>query len=49
MTPYDTTELSTAVGEELDVIVDDNLSGWLWCRSSPGAEGWVPQNTVTDL
>jgi hypothetical protein len=45
-TEYDTTELPTAVGEVLDVLVEDLRSGWLWCRSSSGREGWVPVKTV---
>lgn len=44
--PYDTTELPTAPGEALDVVMADDLSGWLWCRSSTGSEGWVPARTV---
>ncbi|MBJ7608854.1 MAG: hypothetical protein JF887_05420 [Candidatus Dormibacteraeota bacterium] len=40
--PYDITELATAPGEVLDVVMADDLSGWLWCRSSRGGEGWVP-------
>lgn len=43
---YDTTELATRVGETLEVIVEDTESGWLWCRSSTGTEGWVPLSTV---
>ena len=45
-TSYDTTELSTHVGELLDVLAEDNASGWLWCRSGGGSEGWVPINTL---
>ena len=44
--PYDTTELPTDVGETLEVIAEDRLGGWLWCRSAAGAEGWVPIRTV---
>ena len=43
---YDTTELATSVGEELAVLERDEVSGWLWCRSAQGREGWVPQSTV---
>jgi len=45
---YDTTELPTAIGEALDVVFEDLQSGWLWCRSSSGREGWVPTKTVED-
>lgn len=45
-TGYDTTELPTHVGEVLDVIAEDLASGWLWCRSREGREGWVPMNTL---
>jgi hypothetical protein len=46
---YDTTELPTTVGEQLTVTREDLDSGWLWCRSSAGREGWVPMKTVEDL
>jgi Variant SH3 domain len=45
---YDTTELPTVVGETLDVLVEDRQSGWLWCRSGQGREGWVPVNAVEE-
>ena len=41
-TAYDTTELATSAGEHLEVITEDIRSGWLWCRSRAGREGWVP-------
>lgn len=44
---YDTTELPTEVGDDLEVIHEDTDSGWLWCRSAVGREGWVPIKTVT--
>lgn len=44
--PYDTTELSTEVGEVLEVLARDLESGWLWCRSRTGNEGWVPVKTL---
>jgi hypothetical protein len=47
-TPYDTTELPTSEGERLEVVAEDRLSGWLWCRAADGREGWVPLNTVAD-
>jgi len=45
-TPYDTTELATSAGEEFEVIRRDDESGWLWCRSDHGTEGWVPIGTL---
>jgi len=45
-TAYDTTELATSAGEQLEVITEDIRSGWLWCRSREGREGWVPLNTL---
>ncbi len=44
---YDTTELPTEVGDDLDVIHEDTDSGWIWCRSVVGREGWVPIKTVS--
>ena len=45
-TAYDTTELPTHIGEILEVVTEDLTSGWLWCRSAEGREGWVPVKTV---
>ena len=45
---YDTTELPTEVGDYLRVVHEDAQSGWLWCRSAAGEEGWVPSKTVVD-
>ena len=42
----DTSELSTEV---LEVTEVDSQSGWLWCRSTTAAEGWVPSNTLKGL
>lgn len=47
-TAYDTSELPTRVGDVLDVLAEDLSSGWLWCRSSSGRQGWVPVRTVED-
>jgi len=47
-TEYDTTELPTAVGEVLDVLIEDLQRGWLWCRSGSGREGWVSVKTVEE-
>jgi SH3-like domain-containing protein len=44
---YDTTELPTRAGETLEVLAEDEPSGWLWCRSASGREGWVPVATVS--
>jgi hypothetical protein len=43
---YDTTELPTRAGESLEALEVDSLSGWIWCRSSDGREGWVPEKTL---
>jgi len=43
---YDTTQLSTVVGEQLEVLEEDAQSGWLWGRSARDREGWVPIKTV---
>ena len=45
-TPYNTTELATSSGEILEVVDRDDESGWLWCRSTDGREGWLPNRTV---
>ncbi|HEV8624318.1 MAG TPA: SH3 domain-containing protein [Acidimicrobiia bacterium] len=47
-TPYDTTELPTNVGDVLDVVVEDEQSGWVWCQAASGDQGWVPLRTVTE-
>jgi hypothetical protein len=44
---YDTTELPTSEGEQLEVLREDLLSGWAWCRAKTGREGWVPLKTLT--
>ena len=46
LTTYDTTELPTQVGEVLEVVAEDRASGWLWCRTPEGREGWVPVKTL---
>jgi hypothetical protein len=43
---YETTELPTEVGELLQVVREDVDSGWLWCRSAVGRQGWVPIKTL---
>lgn len=44
---YDTTELPTHQGEQLEVIREDEPSGWMWCRARDGREGWVPERTLS--
>ncbi len=44
---YDTTELPTAKGEELEVLREDLASGWLWCRAKDGRQGWVPERSLS--
>ncbi len=46
---YDTAELPTEEGEELEVLHEDLTSGWLWCRAKDGREGWVPERTLSRL
>ena len=36
---YDTTELPTEEGEELEGLREDSASGWVWCRARNGREG----------
>lgn len=45
-TAFDTTELPTQEGDILDVLAEDLVSRWLWCRASSGRRGWVPVKTV---
>jgi hypothetical protein len=49
LAPYDTTELATAVGEPLTVLVIDDPSGWTWVRNALGREGWVPSDTIEPI
>jgi len=48
LTAYDTTELPTEVGDQLDILAEDLPSGWVWCRAVTGREGWVPISTVDE-
>ena len=43
---YDTSELSVEAGQALTVIDRDDESGWWWCRSESGSEGWVPVDVL---
>ncbi|SDS37950.1 SH3 domain-containing protein [Microlunatus soli] len=45
-TPYDTAELPTHAGDVLEVLAEDAQSGWVWCRTANGREGWVPCKTL---
>lgn len=47
LTRYDTTELPVSAGDELEVVQDDALSGWSWCRAPDGREGWVPHTALS--
>jgi hypothetical protein len=46
---YDTTELPVDPDDIVDVVERDDESGWWWCRSSSGAEGWVPTEGLKPL
>lgn len=37
---YDATELGCTKGQTLQIERED--SGWAWCRSEAGEQGWVP-------
>ena len=37
---YDSTELSSRIGEELSCLNEE--SGWIWCVNQVGQQGWVP-------
>jgi hypothetical protein len=47
-TPYDTSELPTHEGDAIEVVREDRASGWLWCRSLDGRQGWVPATSLAD-
>ncbi|CAD6007814.1 SH3 domain-containing protein [Agreia sp. COWG] len=47
-TPYDTAELSTVVGDVIEIVREDRATGWLWCRSLDGRQGWIPASVVED-
>jgi hypothetical protein len=38
--------LTARPGEILEVLDRDDESGWIWCRSTDGREGWVPSRSV---
>jgi hypothetical protein len=41
---YNATELTVSEGERL--LVQFEESGWLWCRTERGLEGWVPKENT---
>ncbi|KAH7830663.1 putative formin-binding protein 1 [Monocercomonoides exilis] len=40
----DSTQLSVAYLEEVEVLMEDEASGWSSCRNKQGSEGFVPMN-----
>lgn len=42
--PYDATELTVAVGEEL--TAHQEAAGWFWCTNRVGKSGWVPLDNI---
>jgi hypothetical protein len=42
---YDATELAVSVGDQVDVKFDE--SGWVWCTTRDGREGWIPEPHVS--
>ncbi|WOF23053.1 SH3 domain-containing protein [Microbacterium betulae] len=43
---YDTTELPARSGVVVEIVADDDASGWAWCRDAAGREGWVPHRVL---
>ena len=43
---YDTTELPAQAGERLELLTDDQESGWSWCRNADGNTGWIPNDNL---
>lgn len=41
---YVAAELSVEVGDRLEALTEQ--AGWLWCKDSRGAQGWVPKENV---
>jgi len=41
---YNATELTVSEGDRL--LVQFEESGWLWCRTARGLEGWVPKENI---
>jgi hypothetical protein len=46
---YDTTELPVSAGQDVAIVERDDRSGWWWCRSEEGREGWVPMTVLTEV
>ncbi len=44
---YNATEFTVSSGQEL--TVEQEESGWFWCRDQSGRRGWVPISHVIDL
>lgn len=44
---YNAVELTVAAGQEL--VIEDEESGWFWCRDRQGRFGWVPISHVAAL
>lgn len=43
---YDSTHLTVAAGETLDVL--EQVGDYLFCRSATGITGWVPESCVEE-
>jgi uncharacterized protein YgiM (DUF1202 family) len=43
---YEATELSVHVGEQL--LLGEEVAGWVWCTSRNGRSGWVPSDSVAE-
>lgn len=41
---YNARELTVTVGQEL--VIEDEESGWFWCRNRQEKHGWVPLSHV---
>lgn len=41
---YNATELTVEIGEEL--VISDELSGWVWVTNKKGKSGWVPLKNI---
>lgn len=46
-TPYNAIELTITAGQEL--AIEQEESGWFWCRDQQGRRGWVPISHVVIL
>ncbi len=43
---YESTELSVRVGEQL--LLGEEVAGWVWCTNEAGRSGWVPSENVAE-